>query len=876
MRKTFTLFVAFLCAMLSTTAMAEGYMTYLTPERGFTEVTSTSGLLTGDYYYVLAADEDTEMIVTVGRYEAKPGWAPEETIAMRYKSTATDPVLDPKNFFILEKLNDFIGFRSLPYSICMFQTNSGEGYIWVNAFLYEHNMSEWDCLAPTYQNGYWVFKNQQFATDNFHLGPWNKVVADGEAIAGNRTDTAGDEAGHYRLFRISKADYETKIRTARVEALANASESAPLDATWMIQNPSFDQGFTGWNIFRENPETNVTLGDLFVVDGDGWHTNVGGTDVGWGDTYVADYGMSNKDGVYLYNSYAWWAPSLNINQTLTNVPNGQYELSAVLCSHANRTVTLRGNNVSTAVTTTGAGDGIPASVRVSVEDGTLNIKAETSVDWWTDQSSIAYTEERTIGFFKVDNFQLKCLGLYADVLPLPNNTTTVLAANQWYYYDAPATAKYILTGNLKGMEYCTGKVYKSNDGAMPTKEEMGFPAGRVFFKTTRSNATLKVEPASPVSSFTVASMNVDGLPLTLKFPIVGNKDINPDGPGSTGTQLISSYVANKPIDIVAFQEDFNYDSELQSNMGGYSFGTKRASITTDVVNTRPVDTDGLQFAVRNAVGSFANESITRFSSSYSTDVVNVSLFKQEVDIKDGNSLIKKGFRYYEVTVGGEKIDVFITHTDAGTSDQSSSDPYVVSREAQMKQIAQAILAKGNPDRPKILMGDTNCRWTREDLRANFMDILSGTYDVGDAWIEVNRGGVYPTIGQGTISDEVVDKFFYINPKGNNKMKLTPISYLHDSDGYVKTDGTPLSDHVPVVVEFGLGLYEEVDNTVEPTTPGDVNLDGNVTIADVTALVNVILGKDAGEYDEDAADVNEDGQITIADVTGLVNIILGKN
>ena len=60
--------------------------------------------------------------------------------------------------------------------------------------------------------------------------------------------------------------------------------------------------------------------------------------------------------------------------------------------------------------------------------------------------------------------------------------------------------------------------------------------------------------------------------------------------------------------------------------------------------------------------------------------------------------------------------------------------------------------------------------------------------------------------------------------------------------------------------------------------GDVNRDGTVTIADVTALVNIILGKDEAEpyqYDHTAADVNSDGTITIADVTALVNIILGK-
>lgn len=60
--------------------------------------------------------------------------------------------------------------------------------------------------------------------------------------------------------------------------------------------------------------------------------------------------------------------------------------------------------------------------------------------------------------------------------------------------------------------------------------------------------------------------------------------------------------------------------------------------------------------------------------------------------------------------------------------------------------------------------------------------------------------------------------------------------------------------------------------------GDINFDDAVTIADVTALVNIILGKDDEEphlYNHEAADVNDDGTITIADVTALVNIILGK-
>ena len=56
--------------------------------------------------------------------------------------------------------------------------------------------------------------------------------------------------------------------------------------------------------------------------------------------------------------------------------------------------------------------------------------------------------------------------------------------------------------------------------------------------------------------------------------------------------------------------------------------------------------------------------------------------------------------------------------------------------------------------------------------------------------------------------------------------------------------------------------------------GDVNLDGDINIADVTSLVNIILGK-GGKYNLQTADVYSDNRITIADVATLINIILDK-
>ena len=55
--------------------------------------------------------------------------------------------------------------------------------------------------------------------------------------------------------------------------------------------------------------------------------------------------------------------------------------------------------------------------------------------------------------------------------------------------------------------------------------------------------------------------------------------------------------------------------------------------------------------------------------------------------------------------------------------------------------------------------------------------------------------------------------------------------------------------------------------------GDVNNDGELSIGDVTALVNVILSHGVDSDTRKRADVNSDGEVTIADVTALINIIL---
>ena len=98
---------------------------------------------------------------------------------------------------------------------------------------------------------------------------------------------------------------------------------------------------------------------------------------------------------------------------------------------------------------------------------------------------------------------------------------------------------------------------------------------------------------------------------------------------------------------------------------------------------------------------------------------------------------------------------------------------------------------------------------------------------------------------------------------------------HNTLRYNPNNGTPLFSCY--AEDSTTGHQAQIYRKVEQA--GDINRDGQVSIADVTALVNIILGKDSTvpyQYDHDAADVNTDGGISIADVTALVNSILGKD
>lgn len=325
------------------------------------------------------------------------------------------------------------------------------------------------------------------------------------------------------------------------------------------------------------------------------------------------------------------------------------------------------------------------------------------------------------------------------------------------------------------------------------------------------------EPETPLivtGTFTCATYNVDGLPNKISFV-----SINGDGPGASGTNSISAKIAQQNWDFVGFSEDFAYHSNLTSSLGNYQWGKYRGNISSSALY-KTIDTDGLEFAANKATCSWSEENITAFTSSAG-------------GLTSGaNTCIKKGFRHYPVTVAeGVVVDVIITHMNTYSSSGSS---HINAQHAQLKQIAQYInnlVATNN--RPVILMGDTNCRYTRHDFNTYFWSVLNSDLTYADPWVEFQWNGVYPTypsnslmvsdatgtsssdiICANTQQGEVVDKIIYINTPTSD-VQIKALNYLRDYDNF-----NGLADHMPIVSTF---KYEKtVENSSNSPAAADYN------------------------------------------------------
>ena len=307
-----------------------------------------------------------------------------------------------------------------------------------------------------------------------------------------------------------------------------------------------------------------------------------------------------------------------------------------------------------------------------------------------------------------------------------------------------------------------------------------------FPVTLNKYESLKVvdnEGTAVQGRFTCAALNVDGLPSL----------INSGGPGSDGTATIGRIMNDLGYDFIAVSEDFAYHDELAGAMTNYNAGKYRGTVWNAAGKN---DTDGLGFFWKKEGITATGETIVEFNESYG-------------GLTDGaNELIAKGFRHYVVTVAsGVEVDVYITHMNTfGDGGNTEDDPHVHAQLSQLRQLRDYVVeqAKTN-NRPAIIMGDTNMRYTRHQIVDNLITpVESEGLQIADPWIELHRGGVYPEwntpslmirskFGGGNVDilcaddqrGEVVDKMWYINMP-DAPIQLKAISCMNEVEHFTRS------------------------------------------------------------------------------------------
>lgn len=315
--------------------------------------------------------------------------------------------------------------------------------------------------------------------------------------------------------------------------------------------------------------------------------------------------------------------------------------------------------------------------------------------------------------------------------------------------------------------------------------------------------TEPTEPTVTTGTFTACAFNVDGLPQK-----ISGITINGDGPGSDGTTKMAKIANGLGWDIIAASEDFEYHEQLADGLSNYNAGSYRGTVTSAQL-TKRADTDGLCF--------FWKKGLTVTSEGNSPGSKGWEKMVQYTDEEGGlakgaNTCIKKGFRHYEVVVDATNnvvIDVYITHMNTYSgSGNTERNAFVKAVLGQLRQLRDYVLDKAKENkRPAIIMGDTNMRYTRHDIKSNLLDYVASYdnnagYTISDPWAELVRGS-YPTHGtkslmirahankDGISSDiicsddqrgEVVDKIWYINVPGA-EVQLKATSHKNDIDNF---------------------------------------------------------------------------------------------
>lgn len=229
---------------------------------------------------------------------------------------------------------------------------------------------------------------------------------------------------------------------------------------------------------------------------------------------------------------------------------------------------------------------------------------------------------------------------------------------------------------------------------------------------------------------------------------------------------------------------------------------------------------------------------------FGNSIVNVEISDEPYQQVSLEGWTFKGAGAKNITCNTETGDINFTYS-------SNRAPYL--------QMSKDWVVFGLPDTIALVFNSTMpVEYVQIDTRNRFHTSTN--------WLKCKPEGDAETFATGVDHTLLIDiaKLGGADYVGTYPLNIKTIKFTLNKDG-------ELGDHTLSVKSFYCHYPDKGAGPGPEPLYGDANGDGEVTVADINSIIDVILlgTTNAG------ADVNSDGEITVADINAVINVILGQ-
>lgn len=420
---------------------------------------------------------------------------------------------------------------------------------------------------------------------------------------------------------------------------------------------------------------------------------------------------------------------------------------------------------------------------------------------------------------------------------------------------------------VPGSEATVNVMMDNDDNISSLQLDLNLPAGLTFLgneernteRITRTSHTLNATDYPAVTKrFTIFAKGV----TAAKTAIAGNSgvlfsfDVKADKWFNGGEVVLSNVVGSDATVVPAVEKPMSDSSlDVKADAGTFSLSPEAVSLTfakkdtVDVYLANTIALTGLEARVNLPEGVEVEEMLMGDRLSDNTEVNYVA--------KSGKILIESLTNDEFAETDAPLFSIVLKGTAEGTGTLSLSDVLVANGLAAFK-------VEGTANEVAVTVVDINTI-VYNDLKEKLDSVTTllndtlayirnYTTEAGKAWAESEEADA--------LVNELTEEGLYLEA------------------AYQAGTLTEEYELAAKIDEYGARIGELAQKAADAEAKalikiGDVNGDGEVTIADANMIVNYYLGNNPEGFVIEAADVNEDGEVTIADANAIANIYLGE-